>query len=100
MELSNGCPAIVIKNNENKLRPVVRMFNVEDDVPFCEVDLMNDLNFADVSITSLGYNSRLIDYNAFITKYNIMPEDLRDGSSEDLRDLMPHEHDVGAEEED
>lgn len=100
VELSNGCPAIVIKNNENKLRPVVRMFNVEDDVPFCEVDLMNDLNFADLSITSLGYNSRLIDYNAFITKYNIMPEDLRDGSSEDLRDLMPHEHDVGAEEED
>lgn len=79
VELSNGCPAIVIRNNENKMRPVVRMFNVEDDIPFREVDLMNDKGYEDIYITNLGYNSRLIDYNAFVARENIMPEDISDG---------------------
>jgi len=79
VELSNGCPAIVIRNNENKMRPVVRLFNVEDDIPFREVDLMNDKGYEDIYITNLGYNSRLIDYNAFVARENIMPEDISDG---------------------
>jgi len=79
VELSNGCPAIVIRNNENKMRPVVRMFNVEDDISFREVDLMNDKGYEDIYITNLGYNSRLIDYNAFVARENIMPEDISDG---------------------
>ena len=79
VELSNGCPAIVIRNNENKMRPVVRLFNVEDDISFREVDLMNDKGYEDIYITNLGYNSRLIDYNAFVARENIMPEDISDG---------------------
>lgn len=83
VELSNGCPAIVIRNNENKMRPLVRMFNVDDDIPFREVDLMNDERFADIFITNLGYNSRLVDYSTFVTKSNIMPEDMRDEFSDE-----------------
>jgi putative nucleotidyltransferase with HDIG domain len=70
VQLSNGCPAIVLKTNENKLRPVVRMFNASDDTAFIDVDLMNDKSYMNVTIVSLGYNSR-INYDSFILK----PED-------------------------
>ncbi|MGI6039576.1 MAG: HD domain-containing phosphohydrolase [Eubacteriales bacterium] len=68
VELSNGCPAIVIRNNVDKMRPVLRMFNVDDDTPFREVDLMNDAEFENIRITSLGYNSNIVDYNSFIVQ--------------------------------
>jgi hypothetical protein len=66
VELSNGCMAIVLKTNENKLRPIVRMFSVEDDASFCDIDLMNDVSYINVTIVSLGYNNNKVDYNSFV----------------------------------
>jgi len=66
VQLSNGCPAIVLKTNENKLRPVVRMFNADDDTHFCDVDLMNDKSYINVTIVGLGYANSSIDYRMFV----------------------------------
>lgn len=42
VRLSNGQPAIVVKNNEeNALRPVVRLINGDGSEPV-DIDLMND----------------------------------------------------------
>lgn len=68
VQLSNGCAAIVLKTNENKLRPVVRMFNTVDDANFIDIDLMYDKSFYNVTIVSLGYSNSSIDYQSFVKK--------------------------------
>ena len=68
---------IVIKNNYNKLR-LVRVFSVDDDTPFREVDLMNDPEFENVRIVSFGYNSSTVDYNSFIKESDVDDDSMFD----------------------
>lgn len=75
VELSNGCDAIVISNkNSNRLRPVVRMFNVSDDASFIDIDLMNDRSYYNLTILGLGYKNNKIDYTTLTGQRKTPPE--------------------------
>lgn len=62
--LSNGQIAIVIKNNEeNTLRPVVRLINEDGSDPV-DIDLLHDKRYYNLTITGMGYSKDNINYTA------------------------------------
>lgn len=67
VKLSNEKVAVVVKNySENIMRPLVRIINADNTVGD-DIDLLNNHEFMNITITGMGYDFGQIDYNS-ITK--------------------------------
>lgn len=77
VKLSNEKIVVVVKNfSDNIMRPVVRIINDDSSIGK-DIDLLNDPDYMNITITGMGYEYGKIDYNS-ITKSN---PNIKDGSN-------------------
>jgi len=61
VNLSNGKKAMVVKNNEeNTLRPIVRLIN-SDETECTDIDLLYDQEYWNITIVGMGYDDESTD---------------------------------------